>query len=156
MIADAPRYIALPEMSERTRHVEGGTIGCLTLRSRTANVASSPIERTSEPPACAEVQPCPLPAVIASTSITSPPVSASAPATSRSRSRPVLGGGVGTMNSPIVAAMTPIGTLMKNTHCQPNQLVRTPPSTRPTPAPAAPRAPHTASAAVRLGLRTQW
>ena len=48
MIADAPRYIALPEMSERTRHVDGGTIGCLTLRSMAANVASSPTARTNE------------------------------------------------------------------------------------------------------------
>jgi hypothetical protein len=49
----------------------------------------------------------------------------------------------------MAVAITPTGTLTKNTHCHPSQVVSTPPSSTPAAAPALPIAPQTARAVAR-------
>ena len=140
-----PSMTAVPETSDLTFQVCGGTSGLVARRSMTRNPAASRADAASESSTRAESQPCCSVAPSAKMSATRLPMTVTAPTRSNwfSEARGVVTRGI--TLSPTTNAMAPMGALIQKMACQPAQVVRAPPSRTPAATPRDPTAPHRAS-----------
>src|SRR5919204_560450 len=139
---------AFAAATDGIRKIRSGISGDSTRVSTTRNAASSRAEPASRATVRVVDQPICGAFEIAYTSISSAPVTVTAPNASKRRRAPTsrLSGTIRRASS---NAATPIGTLRKKMYCQPTYRVTRPPVIRPTVAPAAPMPPQIPSALLR-------
>jgi hypothetical protein len=134
----------------RLRKNDSGTSGAADRASISTNAAISAAEPVSRPIVAAELQPWLLAVTTAYTSSDRPPVTVTAPATSRRRwpRSARLSGSSGRAPAKISA---PTGRLTKKIDGQDSQVVSIPPASTPMAPPAPPTAPNAPSALFRSG-----